>query len=258
MPAEMPLHEIDLPAHFNEIEIKPISDCHIGDPRFDRELLESEIEWAKQADNRYILLNGDIMNTATTKSVSNTYEATMTPHEELNTARELFVPAKDSTLALTTGNHERRIKREDGFDLSAELAKSLDAIYRPEGLMIKIRFGQRKSNQKKQVYNIYMSHGFTGSRTSGGKANRLEKKRTIVVADVYIQSHTHQKIVFNKDIFIADNRNNKMTRKHQTFVNTGAYLSYGGYGEQKEYDPADKGTVVIKLDGAKKNIQVIS
>ena len=102
-----------------------------------------------------------------------------------------------------------------------------------------------------------MSHGFTGSRTTGGKANRLDKLRNIVVTDVYIVSHSHQKITFNKDIFLPDMRNNKMTRKKQTFINTGAYLDYGGYGEVKGYDPTDLGTVTLRLYAAKKNIEVI-
>ena len=253
----MQLHEEQLSDEFDYIDIKPISDVHIGDPNMDDELIQSDVNWVTGADNRFILLNGDIMNTATTHSVSNTYENTMTPHEELKYSRKLFEPAVGKVLAITSGNHERRIYRNDGIDMVEELALTLDSFYAREGLVIKVKFGRRKSNQKNQVYTIYMTHGFSGSRTTGGKANRLDKLRNIVMTDVYVTSHTHQKITFKKDIFIPDLRNKKMIRKKQTFINTGAYLKYGSYGQSKAYDPTDLGTMTLRLYAAEKNIEVI-
>ena len=253
----MELHEEKLSDDFDYIDIKPISDVHIGDPQLDDELIQSDVDWVTEADNRFILLNGDIMNTATTHSVSNTYENTMTPHQELKYARKLFEPAKGKVLAMTQGNHERRIYKNDGIDMVEELALTLDSYYNREGLVLKVKFGQRKSNQKNQVYTIYMTHGFTGSRMVGGKANRLEKLRKIVVTDVYIVGHSHQKITFNKSIHYPDLRNNKVTEKKQVFINTGAYLKYGGYGQTKSYDPTDLGTVTLRLYAAEKNIEVI-
>ena len=253
----MELHEEKLSDKFDYIDIKPISDVHIGDPQLDDQLIQEDVDWATEADNRFILLNGDLMNTATTHSVSNTYENTMTPHDELKYARKLFKPAKDKILGMTAGNHENRIYRNDGLDVCEELALTLDCFYAHDGLVLKVKFGKRKSNQKNQVYSIYMSHGFSGARTTGGKANRLDKLRNIVVTDCYITSHTHSKITFKKNIFTPDLRNNKITKKKQIFINTGAYLKYGGYGERKEYHPSDLGTVILRLYAANKNMEVI-
>ena len=253
----MQLHEENLSKEFEYIDIKPISDVHIGDPQMDEQLIQEDINWVTKEDNRFLLLNGDIMNTATTHSVSNTYENTMTPHQELKYARKLFEPAKGKILGMTAGNHERRIYRNDGLDVCEELAMSLGCFYSMEGIVLKVRFGKRKLNGKKQTYTIYMSHGSTGSRTTGGKANRLDKLRNIVVTDVYIVSHSHQKITFNKDIFIPDTRNGKVMRKNQTFINTGAYLKYGGYGQVKAYPPTDLGTVTLRLYGNEKRKEVI-
>jgi len=252
----MILHEVELGDH-KELYIKPISDTHIGDQGFDEQLLMKDIEWIAEKPNRYAILNGDILNTATTSSVSDTYHNNMTPHEELKYARKLFKPIADSILGVTLGNHERRVLRSDGIDLMEELAYSLDSFYNPEGILLKIKFGKRKINSKKQVYTIYQTHGSTGSRTTGGKANRLGKLRNIVLSDIYVVSHTHQKITFNKNIFVPDLRNNNIIEKNQTFVNTGAYLNYGGYGETKNYTPNDKGSPTIKLYAGEKKVEVI-
>lgn len=238
------------------VEIRPISDTHIGDPLFDDLLLQQEIDWVLAEDFRYLVLNGDIMNMATKHSVSNSYDSVMTPHEELKYARTLFKRARKKILGVTAGNHEDRILKNDGIDIAEELAISLGTSYCREGLLLKIKFGKRKTNSKPQVYTFYMTHGFTGSRTVGGKANRLEKLRKIVVSDVYIVSHSHQKVFFKKKLFIPDLRNNKITEKIQTFINTGAYLRYGKYGQRKSYDPTDLGTLTIRLYAKEKNITV--
>lgn len=248
----------DLSYKFEHILIKPISDVHIGSPFLDEKLIRRDIDWAIKKPNRFLLLNGDIMNTATTKSVSNTYENTMSPHEELKFARRLFLPARHKVLAMTGGNHERRIYKDDGFDVVEELAESLDCKnYCNSGVLLKVRFG-RRPNFKKQVYTIYLNHGFTSSRTVGGKANNLLGLRNIIVSDVYILSHSHEVITFSKNVIIPDLRNNKLSARKQTFINTGAYLNYGGYSEEKAYQPARKGTVILKLYAREKRVEVIS
>ena len=253
----MILHEVDFPKDIDFLEYKAISDTHIGDPNFDDQLLQEDIDWCKEEEYRRILLNGDILNCATVRSVSDTYSNKLTPHQELKYARKAFEPVKDHIDGMVTGNHERRIQRDDGVDLSEELALSLGTFYQPEGLILKVRFGKRTKNHKKQVYTIYQTHGFTGSRMVGGKANRLQKLRNIVVADIYIVSHSHQKITFPMKIHLPDLYNNVVREVTQTFVNTGAYLKYGGYGQVKSYSPTDRGTPTIRLYGKKKKVEVI-
>lgn len=256
----MIFHEIHLDKDIGKhdyIEIKPISDTHLGDLQCNEELLMSDIDWIKEKHNRYTLLNGDILNCATIHSVSDSYSSKMNPHDELKYARKIFEPIKDKILTSVRGNHEYRIYKSDGIDISEELAFSLGCAYNAEGILLKIKFGARKSNTKPQVYTIYHTHGSAGARLVGGKANRLERLRKIVLADVYIVSHTHQKITFNKEILIPDLRNNKITKKKQVFINTGAYLDYGSYGESKSYDPTELGSVILRLYGEEKKIEVV-
>ena len=91
-----------------------------------------------------------------------------------------------------------------------------------------------------------------------GKAGRLAKLQKIVTTDCYIIGHSHQKISFSQSIFYPDLRNNKMTKKKQTFINIGSYLDWGGYAQKKAYNPGDLGTVTLRLYGGEKKTEVIS
>jgi len=248
------LKEIDLPQKHEYIEYKVVSDAHIGDTNFDEDLLKEDVNWA--GGHKRLILNGDILNTATSQSVSDTYSAVMTPHEELKYARKLFSPVSEHIDSCTCGNHERRIYRSDGVDLAEELANTLNAAYDPDGILLKIRFG-KKDNGKKRVYTLYHSHGSTSSRTSGGKANRLVELRNVVLSDIYVSSHSHELITVKRTIFVPDLYNNNVMEKEQTFVKTGAYLKYGGYGEMKSYPPTKRGTPTIRMYAKEKKVEVI-
>ena len=254
----MDFHEETLSQDFDFIEIKPISDVHIGDPNHDTDLIQKDIDWVAEKENRFAILNGDIMDTATERSVGNSYESTLTPQQQLEYARKLFSPIKGKILALSSGNHERRIFRDSGFDTTKELAWGLNCYYTRDGAILKIRFGQRYTNNKHQVYTIYFTHGFGGGRLPGGKANKCLRLRHTALTDIYIMGHVHEKEVFHKKVFIPDLRNNKAIEKRQNFIISSAYLKYKGYGQRKGYFPSDPGTVIIRLYGEKKKMEVIS
>ena len=67
------------------IEILPLSDLHVGDASFDRECFLRYIRYVEESPNRYILLNGDILNNATKSSVSDIYSDNALPGQGENT-----------------------------------------------------------------------------------------------------------------------------------------------------------------------------
>ncbi len=66
----------DLP-YAETIEIHPMADLHIGDPNSDFKLILSRIEYIKNTPNAYCILNGDLMDTAVSASVGDTYGAVL-------------------------------------------------------------------------------------------------------------------------------------------------------------------------------------
>lgn len=251
----MKLQVVELPQDWECSYIIPISDCHIGDPNFDEQKLMRYIDWIKETPNAKVILVGDIMNTATKESVSDTYSEVMNPMAQLKYATKLFEPIKDRIIGVTTGNHERRIYRSTSIDTSAMLAANLGAFYREDGLFLKIRIG--KGNDTKKVsYLLYATHGFGGGKKMGGKANNLQSISNNIFADIYVVGHTHTLQAFQDMFLMPDPRNNNVIEVKRTYCNAAAFLKYGGYGEYQGFTPSKLGTVRLRLDGKKKDVHV--
>jgi len=246
---------LDLPSEWTELHIYPLGDLHIGDPRFAEDLFLEVREEILQKQNAIVLLNGDILNCATKTSKSDIYEEVMNPHQALKYAKKLLEPIRDQVKAITQGNHEARIARDTSIDVAEHLAEYCGCAYSREGILMKIRFG-KKRNLKKCAYTLYMMHGWTGSRFIGGKALNLQRLSDIVLADIYVMGHTHQIQTFRDRYYVPDVRNDNLMIRERVYVNTGAFLDYGGYGEAKGYRPTELGAPVVVLDGTKKDIRV--
>lgn len=233
----------------------PLADCHIGDPAFDEAKLQRYIQWVKETDNARVILVGDIMNTATKSSVSDSYGETMTPQQQLKYAIKLFDPIKHKIIGCTSGNHERRVYKETSIDTSDLLAQALGCYYRPEGLYLKIRLGKGE-NGKPVTYLVYATHGFGGGKKMGGKANSLQSLSNNLFADVYITGHTHTLMSFQDVYFLPNPRNNLVQEVKRTFCNASSFLNYSGYGEMMGFTASKLGSVRIRLDGKRKDAHI--
>lgn len=255
----MKIHDVDLSQELEAIYITPMSDLHIGDPSFDSVKFHGYRKWVEDTPNAYIVLNGDILNTATKSSVSDIYAETMNPKEALNTAVKLFEPVKDRILCLVGGNHERRIYKESGIDISEVLASKLGVHYAGDECYLKIRLGKatgRGGNGKPIAYTVYVTHGHGGGRTMGAKVNNLQRLADIVLADIYIMSHVHTMTAHQDVYLVPDTRNNNLLEIKRTFVSSGAFLKRGGYAVTHAYPHNKIGTVRLRLSGTRKDVHV--
>ena len=241
----------------NNLKIKTLADLHIGDPYCDLKTIKKEIEKIKDSKDCYVLLNGDLMNNAIKTSVSDVYGEVMTPMEQLNTCISLFSPIREKILGVTAGNHERRSYNNSGIALMEVFCMQLGLMdrYDPDGMVIFVRFGKTRKGRL-QRYSIYMTHGAGGGRKAGAKANRLEDMENLIDTDIYVHSHSHLGMVFKKDFFRIDNINSSVEKVEKVFVNTNAFLKYGGYGEAYEYTPYAIAVPTIELDGYSRKISV--
>lgn len=246
--------KIDLSKDLNNIEIHTFADLHIGDKHCDLTNIKKRIEYVKNKENAYVILNGDLLNNAIKTSVSDIYSEKLTPMEELNRCVELFEPIKDKILCITTGNHERRTYNGSGIDLMEILSKELriEERFSNASAVLFIRLGWNKSRKRKQWYSIFVTHGSGGGRKVGAKAVRLADMESIVDCDIYIHSHTHLPMVFKQSYYRSDFINSNVALVDKLFVNTSAELNYGGYGEVYEFKPSSKECPVIYLSGTSK------
>lgn len=251
------MHNLD--CHDKPIEILTIADLHIGDPCCDEKQLKEMIDTVKNNPNRYVILGGDLMNTAIKDSKSDSYSEKMKPFEQLLMCAELLSPITDKILAIVPGNHEERITRSVGTDMTKLLAVQLgiDSVYSEDAALVVLKFGHNVYAHSKDapvIYSIYVNHGNGGGKRAGSKLNSLQDYASIIDADVFIVGHTHFPAVFKQQTFRITPQTGSATLREQLFVNTASDLKYGGYGKRKGYQPASNSYPVITLDNTYNHI----
>jgi predicted phosphodiesterase len=220
------------------------------------------IRQAEEDPYGLIVLNGDLMNTAVRSGVSDVYGEIMSPMQQIEHMVDLLRPVTDKIIGITSGNHENRVYKNDGIDTTRLVCRELgiEDRYAPEGVLIFLRFGTRnghgrhKDKSEKQWYSIYATHGSGGGRKEGAKAIRLADMAAIVDADCYIHSHTHLPMIMKQAYHRTSPMNCSVTKVSKLFVNTGAALDYGGYGQSQEYKPASHETPIIHLEADHKRM----
>ena len=239
----------DLPP-FEQIEIHPMADLHIGDSNCAYKEILERIEYIKNTPNAYVILDGDLMDTAIASSIGDTYAANLMPMEQLKHCVKIFEPIKDKILAVLPGNHENRVYKSDGIDTTEMMCAQLGILdrYSPTTALLFIRFGEG-FHGRKQLYTAYVTHGSGGGKKEGGKVNRLADLASIVDADLYIHGHTHLPVVFRESFFRVSGANSSVAEVDKLFVNCAASLHYGGYGDKAGFKPASRKSPIIYLNG---------
>lgn len=247
----------DLQSHNGEIELYIIGDTHIGSMQFNEPLLLNLIDHILEKPNRYVILNGDIVDCTFKDSKGNVYENEMQPDVALSYASLKLSPLAKANRILCTcgGNHDDdRSARLIGISLAQQLAVLLGVpnLYSPDSCMIFARCKNMiKTHQKQNVmYHIFVNHGNNGGgATIGSKANALEKMAYVVPnADVYIHNHTHTPMTFKDEICCIDDIRCRLNWKTRLYVNGNAFLNYfNGYGEKKLFKPQSQAIPTIKL-----------
>lgn len=249
----------DLP-QFTELEIYPLADVHIGDPLLDKKRLQQFMEEVQAEPNRYVIVNGDILNWASRNSVSDVYSEEMSPNEQIDRAVDLLEPIKEKILVIVDGNHEQRAYKSEGISPMYQVAKRLDIfnVYSPEAYLLFISFGKSQGRDcRKMIYTLYGRHRTSGGKRPGGKANALEDISMTIDADVYLVSHSHLPLAMKKSFFRCDYRNRKVTQVDKLFVNSNAFLTFGGYAENYGYHPTSTQYPKIILDGVERKATAV-
>lgn len=257
-PSGLPFVVAELSEAMQEIELYVFSDLHVGDPHFDRERFEQTRAWVLSAENRYCILNGDILNAALPGTPGGPYDDVMSPRDQLRWAKRAFEPLKERILLITEGNHEYRIAKSTSLRAMEELADHLGVEDRfcPDGGLLKITFGTKR-NGKRAAYSIYVTHGASGAQLEGGKALAMGRMSHAVFADVYVQGHTHWKAAFKQAIWVPDMQNNCNRLVEQLYVNSSTLLRWGGYAQVRGYKPAAQGAPHIRLYAEPKRAEAV-
>jgi hypothetical protein len=198
------------------------------------------------------------MDCAISSSVGDTYGANLKPMDQLKQCVTIFEPIKDKILAVLPGNHENRMYKTDGIDITEMMCAQLGILekYSSTTVLLFVRFGKEshRNHGRPVLYTIYVTHGSGGGRKEGGKINRLADLALIVDADVYLMGHTHLPAILRNTFYRVSGSNSTVAPVEKLFVNTAAALNYGGYGDTQGFKPAAKTTPSIFLSGKQRKM----
>lgn len=250
----------DLSSDFETLEIYPLMDLHIGDKKTDIVAFHNFIRHILDKPNRYITIQGDLMNNAIKSSVSNVYEEKLNPREQKKWLIQELKCVKDRILCVVPGNHELRSTKDVDNHPLEDIAIALDIgeLYKPDGAFIKICFGRRTDNSKKAAYTFCCIHGSGGGSKSGGAVNRIEDfLYSIEGIDILVMGHVHKKLAGRPSRLCVDPHNNYLTQRDTLWVIAAPWQDYGGYAFRKMLRPSPKGRTPIILYGKEKYFEAV-
>lgn len=248
---------------FEEVEIVPIADVHIGNPLCNEAEFKRIIDYVlEEPDNpktaRICLLNGDLTESVTrTTKAGNVFDQAMSPQMQMATVIKYLEPLAETKkgypngkiLSYCAGNHDFGRYSDTGIAISDMIAVKLglEDRYSTNGCYSFVRTKKLYDNRDPSVFTIYNQHMTGGGSTIGGKANRVAKISNGVIADVIVGSHVHSPITFKEDVIVPDYRMKALTQKTITYVVTGAFLRFGDYSQRNGMKPSTIATPKIYL-----------
>ncbi len=237
----------------NSIILCPIGDIHFGSSNCNENRFEEALDWIYKTKNAYVIGMGDYLECATRNSIgSGVYEQKEIVQEQLEKMIEYLKPiAKEGRLlGLLDGNHENRVYKETGLNVTKIMCQILNVDYLGWGVNMRLRVGE-------QIYKVFATHGSSGGKYISTKLNPLMKFADVYDSEIFCMGHVHDLAHVVKPYFIQDSKHMYMKEINKHFILTGAFLDFwDGYAEQKQLTPSRQGYSKIKLYSLKHLIEV--
>lgn len=241
----------------DRIELYSIADLHWEAPETQQTRFLRFVRYILDKPNRFVVLNGDLLDVALALSVSDPYGSTDSPGGAVGALAVVLKSIKHRILAVQPGNHEDRVYKYTGIDVTEYLLLKagidLD-IYAKLPFVLIIQFGQEHGKPIK--YAGFFHHGMGAARTKGAKVNSNIRLEEIASVDFYCNGHVHDPNATGTKRFVIDFENNTLRVMKQYFIITNAWQEYGGYGAKKGFRPTLDDIFYYELNGNRKSIQL--
>lgn len=196
---------------------------------------------------------GDLLDIGIKSAIGGSvYDNQSTPTGQLKDIVQILEPYKKQIDGAVEGNHEWRLYKETGVNITELLCMFLNVPYMKHSGTITYAF-------EKRAYNINFFHG-KGAGSVGNALAHTKGMANKVFADVYLMGHVHATAHTKRDIKSIDSRNNKIDTMTQYFCLTGHSLEYDeSYAEQMNLEINTKGFPLVILHGMtpRKFIEII-
>jgi len=237
----------------NYAEVLFFSDLHYGHPTCLLERAKETLDWA--LENRvYVMLLGDLIECGLTGSVGDSiYTQRLNPQGQFDDMVDILDPLAKAglILGLHSGNHEDRIFKTSGVNISKMLAGTLRVPFLGSAVWNLFRVG-------KQNYKVYTLHGSSGSKFIYTKIKAAtDISHYFPTADLICHAHIHDLgsiALERQDISLKDKQ---VIYRKQYILLTGGYLGYKqSYAEAKGLPPAKIGSPKVKFIATEHDLHV--
>jgi len=231
-------------------EIILMGDTHYGSSYCDVERVKSMLDYCLTKEV-YLFCMGDWLESATRYSVGSGVYEQLNPQKQMEDVIEMLRPLAEKNLILgyLSGNHEARITKETGIDVSKVICNILKVPYLGYAGWNLFRIG-------KQSYTMYALHGSTGARYKYSKMKAIIDSSHYFTAEIIAMGHIHDIIIDSVERQQV-NKSNRTVEYHKQFVVvTGHYHCYGGYVKEKAYPPSKMGSPKVKLFVNKHDVHI--
>lgn len=252
----------------------PIGDTHIGNLGFDEQKLRKLVAWMVKKKNVFWIGMGDFCECI--NYTDKRFDPQQVPEwlrdkldnmisSQVAKFVEILEPIKDKCLGLHEGNHDRKIRIANQYDVVYEIWRAFGIPEIPllkDAAITRLQFNTKYNSKKSPSYSfdIFSTHGNTGGRLGGAKLNRLEQIIGFFDADVYLMAHSHIKLTESKMLLYIDNNMNLKYKKKILAV-TGCFLNgytqgSTSYVEKMMLPPTCTGVVKIMINPRKGDIHI--
>lgn len=220
----------------NKLYIFPLSDLHLGSPNCDLEYFEywKEIFDGTRTKHKIIYLLGDLIDMQSLRIGA--WEQDLTANEQICELIDLLKPYRKYVNYMTSGNHEKRPKKDYNIDVSKLISDILDVPYNKSDFFDKLKINNKE-------FMIYGKHGTKFSQRLELAEGGMIRDTHNIVADLLLQGHNHYLSYFNRPI----RTKNGIKRKHYAF--TGHFLEYrGSYANEKNMVHVPQAFLRLSID----------
>lgn len=245
----------------NRFELKPKKDyaefiawgdVHFGHPQCKEYEAKEMLDWALETKTPIILM-GDLIESGLIGSVGDSvYQQKLNPQGQMEAMIDMLQPQADSNLiiGLHSGNHEARITKATGIDISKIMAKLLRVPYLGYACWNLITVG-------KQKYSCYSQHSSGGSRFKHTKLKKIIDQMAWLRADLLLAGHHHSLDSNRTTIQEIDLRSRTVKEKKCYVVLTGSFIGWDkSYAQAAAFPPCEIGSPKIKLFATKRKIKI--
>lgn len=236
----------DAPRELGDIEIYFLHDIHVGAAEFEEKRFERLKKMILSEDNRYVVWLGDVLNNAIPGSKTEMFDQKLSPHEQKEWFCDQLRDFDGRTLLVVPGNHEyNRTTRAAGlyplYDCCARVQQ--EDIYRSEFAVLDVGVGIRRRDKTQQ--NRYAGYCVHQARD----LKNFSSADWVDGIDWFAFGHDHDPKSHPRGKLLYDTTRKTLSHRDIEVVNSGSFLTFGGYGAKGGYRPQSSRMFHLTLGG---------